>query len=130
MPAVQFRWHNILRTFAGFYRQPETRQAKSIFANIRDHLEQLKPCTCVHKFNSTILDNFSDFSILKGFDNDETPTTSNVKVTRQEYDFLRKCLEALNHLTQDREKSEALIKQGFLQTLMEIMKLFHSDVDM
>lgn len=102
-------------------------QAKSIIASIRDHLEQLKSSTCVHNFNSTIFDNFS---ILKGFGNDKTPTASNVKVTRQEYDFLRKCLEALYHLTQDREISEALIKQGFLQTLMEIMKLFHSDVDM
>lgn len=51
-------------------------------------------------------------------------------VLRQDYEFLRKCLEALNHLTQDSEIAEALLKQGFLSTLMEIMKLFHSDINL
>lgn len=103
------------------------RQAKSLIVDIRDHLDQLKTYPCLHKFNSTIFDNFS---ILKGYTNDKTQTATGVKVTRQEYDFIRKCLEALYHLTQDLELSEALIKQGFLQTLMEITKLCHDDVDL
>lgn len=103
------------------------RSAKSLIAEIREHLEQLKPCPCVHKFNATIFDNFG---ILKGYTMDTTKTAAGIKVTRQEYDFLRKCLEAIYHLTQDADVADALVRQGFLQTLMETMKLFHDDVDL
>lgn len=34
------------------------------------------------------------------------------------------------HLTQNIEVAEELLKQGFLQTLMETTKLFHDNVDM
>lgn len=67
------------------------RSAKSLIAEIHEHLEKLKPNPCLHKFNSTIFDNFS---ILKGYEMDTAKTATGIKVSRQEYDFLRKCLEA------------------------------------
>lgn len=57
-------------------------------------------------------------------------TSNGISVSRQEYDFLRKCFEALYHLTQEKEISKMLIQQGFLQILMELLKLFHADVNL
>lgn len=102
------------------------REPKSLITDIRDHLNRLKPCPCLQKFNSNIFDNYS---ILKDYK--YTNRTSNgISVSRQEYDFLRKCFEALYHLTQDKDISETLIQQGFLRTLMELLKLFHADVNL
>lgn len=102
------------------------REPKSLITDIRDHFNRLKPCQCLQKFNSNVFDNFS---ILNDYT--YTQKTSNgTPVTRQEYEFLRKLLEALNHLTQDKEISETLIQHGFLQTLMEILKLFHNDTNL
>lgn len=102
------------------------RQPKSLISDIHDHLNQLHPNQCLNKFNSTA---FDKFSILNGYKYSKS-TTSSVAVSRQEYEFIRKCLEALYHLTQDAEVAEALLKQGFLQTLMEVVKLFHADVSL
>lgn len=102
------------------------RQPKSLIYDIRDHLNQLHPNQCLNKFNSTVFDNFK---ILNGYHYSKS-TTNGVVVTRQEYEFLRKCLEAIYHLTQDAEIAEILLKQGFLQTLMEILKLFHADISL
>lgn len=102
------------------------REPKSLISDIKDHLNRLKPCQCLQKFNSNVLDNFN---ILKGYAYTNR-TYSGVPVTRQEYDFLRKCLEALYHLTQDKQVAEALIKQGFLPTLLEVLKLFHGDMNL
>lgn len=102
------------------------RQPKSLIFDIREHFNRLPPNRCLSVFYSTAFDNFS---ILKDY-NYTTSTSNGVAVTRQEYDILRKCLEALGHLTQDAEVAEALLKQGFLQTLMEVLKLFHSDVSL
>lgn len=85
----------------------------------------MEPNPCLNKFNATV---FDKFSILKGYE--YTKATSNgVGVSRQEYEFLRKCLEAIWHLTQDAEIAETLLNQGFLDTLMEILKLFHADIN-
>lgn len=102
------------------------REPKSLIYDIRNHLHLLEPCQCLHKFNSSVFDNFN---ILKGYEYSKK-TLNGLPVSRQDYEFLRKCLEALNHLTQDKEIAEALIKQGFLQTLMEVLKLFHADVNL
>lgn len=102
------------------------RQPKSLIYDIHSHLNQLKPHKCLNKFTSTVFDNFT---ILNGYEYSKS-MTNGVAVSRQEYEFLRKCLEALNHLTQENEIAEALLKQGFLSTLMELMKLFHSDINL
>lgn len=102
------------------------RQPKSLISDIQKHFSALQPNQCLSKFHSTV---FDKFSILKGYEY-TLATTTGVAVTRQEYDFLRKCLEALWHLTQDAATAEALLKQGFLQTLMEVLKLFHADVNL
>lgn len=103
------------------------REAKSLIGDIRDHLNRLKPCQCLTKFNSTV---FENFNILKSYTNVKASPSHAVVVSRHEYEFIRKCLEAVCHLTQEKEIAEALIKQGFLQTLMEILKLFHADVNL
>ncbi|XP_031640508.1 protein SERAC1 isoform X2 [Contarinia nasturtii] len=102
------------------------RQPKSLISDIHDHLKQLQPNQCLNNFNSRV---FNNFSILNGYIYSKS-TTNGVAVTRQEYDFLRKCLEALYHLTQDAKVAETLLKQGFLQTLMEVLKLFHADINL
>lgn len=56
-------------------------------------------------------------------------STNGIEVNKQEYENLRRCLEALFHLTRNEENNAALIKSGILSTLMEILKLFHNDVD-
>lgn len=99
---------------------------KMIIANIQNHLKQLPPNQCLSKLNSTV---FENFSILN--DNKNVKNTSNgVAVSRQEYDFIRKCLEALCHLTQNAEIAKALVDQGFLLTLMETLKVFHADLNL
>lgn len=103
------------------------REPKSLISDINEHFSRLKSSQCLSEFNSTVFDNFS---ILKGYKYSKTLSSSGVAVTRHEYEFLRKCLEALFHLTQKRETVEALIEDGFLQTLMEILKLFHADVNL
>lgn len=102
------------------------RQPKSLISDIHDHLNQLHQNQCLSKFNASVFDNFS---ILKGYVYSKS-TSGGVAVSRQEYDFLRKCLEALFHLTQDAKVAEALLTQGFLPTLMEVLKLFHADVNL
>lgn len=102
------------------------RQPKSLISDIHDHLHQLPTNQCLNNFNSMALNNFS---ILNGYAYTNS-TTDGVAVSRQEYDFFRKCLEALYHLTQDAEVAETLLKQGFLQTLMEVLKLFHADINL
>lgn len=77
-------------------------------------------------FKANALDNFS---ILKDYEYTTQVTSTGVEVTKQEYDHLRKVLEAIFHLTRNRDNSRTLIESGILITLMEILKLFHSDVD-
>lgn len=113
------RWFLPPRNF-GALRQP-----KSLIYDINEHLKQLEPNQCLNKFNSSV---FDKFSILKGYEYTRA-TTNGVKVSRQDYEFLRKCLEAIWHLTQDPNIADALLKQGFLDTLMEVAKLFHSDAN-
>lgn len=102
------------------------REPKSLISDVQDHLSRLHPNQCLTKFNSTA---FDKFSILNGYIYSKS-TSNGVAVSRQEYEFMRKCLEALYHLTQDTEVAETLLKQGFLQTLMEILKLFHADISL
>lgn len=107
------------------------REPKSLIFEIQQHLRRLEPNQCLMRFNTTA---FDKFSILKEYTYSKrihTPIDgSKVAVTRQEYEFLRKCLEALYHLTQDLDVAQTLLQHGFLQTLMEILKLFHADATM
>lgn len=103
------------------------REPKSLIYDINQHFSRLQPCQCLNKFYSNVFDNFS---ILKGYTYTKTLSPNGVAVTRQEYEFLRKCLEAIFHLTQRKETAEALIRLGFLQTLIETLKLFHADVNL
>lgn len=102
------------------------RQPKSLIFDIQNHLNRLQPNQCLSKFNSTA---FDKFSILKDYEYSKS-TKNGIAVTRQEYEFLRKCLEALSHLTQDQEIAEELLKQGVLSTIMEVLKLFHADINL
>lgn len=107
------------------------RQPKSLIYDIKQHLSHLEPNQCLTRFNTTAFDKFSilnDYTYSKSFSNHGGD--GGVAVTRQEYEFLRKTLEALYHLTQDIEIAETLLQHGFLQTLMEILKLFHADATM
>lgn len=104
------------------------RQPKSLISEIHDHLKQLPPNQCFSKLNSTVFDNFK---ILNDNKNNSTSAIPNgVAVSRQEYEFMRKCLEALCHLTQDTTIAKFLVQQGFLHTVMEVLKVFHADVNM
>lgn len=102
------------------------REPKSLIFDIREHLNRLTPCQCLQKFNSKVFDNFN---ILKGYEYSQR-TANGLSVTRLEYDFLRKCLEAIYHLSQDKNVSDEMIRLGFLKTLMEILKVFHDDINL
>lgn len=107
------------------------REPKSLIFDIRQHLSHLENNPCLTRFNTTAFDKFSilnDYTYSKATANDADG--GGIAVTRQEYEFLRKCLEALYHLTQDIDVANTLLQHGFLQTLMEILKLFHADVTM
>lgn len=106
------------------------REPKSLIFDIKQHLSHLENNQCLTRFNTTAFDKFSilnDYTYTKAAANDGG---KGIAVTRQEYEFLRKCLEALFHLTQDIDVAETLLQHGFLETLMEILKLFHADVTM
>lgn len=102
------------------------REPKSLIYEMREHLTTLKPCICLKYFQSNALDKFS---ILKEYEYTTDTSTKGRKVTKQEYDNLRHILEALLHLTRNKENNGPLIESGILTTLMEILKLFHSDYD-
>ena len=116
------------RWFLSPYAKNAVRQPKSIIAEIRDHIELLKPmCKCVNHFYSTA---FNKFSILKGYiDNRELQPFGKNQVTRQDLDCLKQSLEVMFHLTKDPATARHLIERGFLQTLMEIQKLFPSNTE-
>lgn len=112
------------------------REPKSLIFDIKQHLSHLEPNQCLTRFNTTAFDKFSilnDYTYSSATANDGNGGGGGgdgVAVTRQEYEFLRKCLEALYHLTQDIDVAKTLLQHGFLQTLMEILKLFHADATM
>lgn len=107
------------------------REPKSLIFEIKQHLSHLENNQCLTRFNTTAFDKFSilnDYTYSRATVNDGIG--GGIAVTRQEYEYLRKCLEALFHLTQDIDVAKTLLQCGFLQTLMEILKLFHADVTM
>lgn len=103
------------------------RVPKSLIYELREHLQKLHPCQCLDNFNKTVFDNFS---ILKDYEYSSKMSGSPMKVSRQEYEFIRKCLEALFHLTRNTDACRVLIDSGILVTLAEVYKLFHSDLKM
>lgn len=106
------------------------REPKSLIFDIKQHLSHLENNQCLTRFNTTAFDKFSilnDYTYSKAAAND---AGNGIAVTRHEYEFLRRCLEALFHLTQDIDVANTLLQHGFLQTLMEILKLFHADPTM
>lgn len=114
------RWFLPPRAF-GALREP-----KSLIYDLREHLSKLQPCNCLKFFQSN---SFDKFSILKGYEYNTDTTSKGRKVTKQEYDSVRRILEALFHLTRNRDNNVLLIESGILMTLMEILKLFHNDYD-
>lgn len=104
------------------------RQPKSIIAEIRKQIDLLKPCKCIDHFNGAAL---NKFAILKGYEDDPTYLPiRRCRITKQEYEFLKQCMEVMFHLTRDAESAKTLIKDGFLQTLMEVQKLFYYNNEM
>lgn len=114
------RWFLPPRQF-GVQREP-----KSLIVDIRTHLSKLDSCKCLTNFESTIFDHYK---ILNNYEYKTTITSKGVSVTRAEYEFIRKCLEAIFHLSRNADASNILIQSGILTTLMELLKLFHNDLN-
>lgn len=102
------------------------REPKSVISDFNDHLGQLKSCQCLANFYTSVFDNFK---ILKDYEYTKKKTSNGVPVSRQEYDFIRKCLEAIIHLTRTADVASTLIDSGILATLMETLKIFHNDLN-
>lgn len=103
------------------------RGPKCIISDFDRHLGQLKSCKCLNNFYLNVFDRFK---ILNDYLYTTKVTSNGTSVSRQEYDFIRKCLEALFHLTRTTEQANILIESGILATLMETLKLFHNDLNM
>lgn len=102
------------------------REVRSLIYDLKKHLEELKPCKCLANFNSSIFDHFK---ILDKYTYTTAISAGGASVSRTEYDFVRKSLEALFHLTRNADASAVLIRSGILTTLMEFLKVFHSDLN-
>lgn len=124
------RYNADIRWFVRTPAHGAIRQPKSLIVEIHNYIEMLKPCKCIQHFYGTA---FNKFSILKGYIDDRTAipynSTSNLPIKKEEFLFLKQCLEVMIHLTKDPQISETLIKLGFLQTLIEIYKLFHFNIE-
>lgn len=103
------------------------REPKSLISDINNHFSHLKTCKCLSNFYVNVFDNFS---ILNGYEYTIQSTSKGRAVSRQEYECIRKCLEALYHMTHTADSAETLIKSGILSTLIEILKLFHNDLNL
>lgn len=112
-----------VRWFIRPHTRGAVRQPKSIIREIRTQIDLLKPCKCIGHFYVTA---FNKYSILKGYTDDRSyQPFGQCKITKQEFDCLKQCLEVMFHLTRDQAAAQILIKAGFLQTLIEIQKLFY-----
>lgn len=103
----------------------------SLIAEMRALLERLPPCACVPHLRANVLNNFA---ILRGFradaaDSGRMQPVATCKITQPEFVVLTQCLHAMFHLTRDARRCECLVGEGFLQTLMEVYKLFHRNVE-
>lgn len=105
------------------------RHPKSLISEIRDQMELLRPqCRCVDHFFKAA---FNKFAILKGYmDDTALQSFGRCRITKNEFECLRQCLEVMVHLTRDVNVGRTLIGVGFLQTLVEIQKLFYYNNEM
>lgn len=103
------------------------RQPKSLIYELREQMAALKPSKCVNFFYGTVL---NKFNILKEFTyDDQWHPLAKCKINKQEMDFLKQCLEVLIHLTKDLDSVRTLINERSLETLMEIQKMFHQNLE-
>ncbi len=104
------------------------RQPKSLIYELSEQIIALKPNKCVNFFYGTVL---NKFNILKGFAyDDQWYPIESCKISKQETDILKQCLEVLFHLTKDLDAVRTLINERTLETLMEIQKLFSHNLEM
>lgn len=102
------------------------REIRSLIYDLKHHLEKLKPCKCLNNFNSSVFDNYK---ILDKYKYTTEVSSTITVISRTEYDFVRKSLEALFHLTQNPDACSVLIESGILTTLIEFLKIFHNDLN-
>lgn len=103
------------------------RKPKSIIYELREQIVALKLNKCVNFFCGTVL---NKFNILKGFTYDEKwYPVGMCKISKQEMEFFKQCLEVLFHLTKDADTVRTLINDRILETLMEVQKLFHLNLE-
>lgn len=108
------------------------RDPRSLIAEMRDHLERLRAGPpCVPHYRASVLGNWA---ILRGFDEDATQRRlqplARCRITQPEFVCLTQCLNVVLHVTRDVLRARELIGAGFLQTLMEVQKLFPRNVEM
>ncbi|XP_037039929.1 protein SERAC1 isoform X2 [Bradysia coprophila] len=117
-----------LRWFLPPRAERAVRQPKSLIYELRDQIAALQPNKCVNFFHGTVL---NKFNILKGFEyDDQWHPLDKCKVSKQETEFLKQCLEVLIHLTKEADVVRTLINERTLETLMEVQKLFHKNLEM
>lgn len=116
------------RWFLPAPRRGSVRQPKSLIAEIRDKINLLKPSPCIDHF---YVGAFNKFAILKGYIDDRgVQPFGRCQISKQEFDCLRQCLEVMFHLTRNVDAARTLIAAGFLQTLIEVQKLFFYNNEM
>lgn len=116
-----------LRWFLPPRAEGAVRQPKSLMYELREQIVALQPNKCVSFFYGTVL---NKFNILKGFAYDDQWYPLQVcKISKQETEFFKQCLEVLFHLTKDTDAVRTLIGERTLETLMEVQKLFQQNLE-
>lgn len=116
-----------LRWFLAPRAERAARQPKSLIYELRAQIDTLQPNKCVNFFYATVL---NKFNILKGFTyDDQWHPLAKCKISKQETEFFKQCLEVLFHLTKDLDAVRTLINERTLETLMEVQKLFQQNLE-
>lgn len=109
------------------------RDPLSLIAELRDHLERLPAGPpCVPHYRAHVL---GKWALVRDFVEDaheprRLQPLARCRITQPEFVFLTQCLNVVLHVTRDVQRARELLAAGFLQTLMEVHKLFARNVEM
>lgn len=116
-----------LRWFVQPKGRGSVRAPKSLIREMRRYMKGLNDCECVKHLRHNVL---NDFGIVRTYiDQKGHKPLSKRSITPQEFEFIVQCLHVFFHVTRDLKQAQKLIDRGFLQTLIEVQKLFHSNTE-
>lgn len=116
-----------LRWFIQPKGRGSVRSPKSLIREMRRFLNDLTDSECVKHLRRNVL---NDFAIVRTYiDNKAHKPLGQCSITPQEFEFIVQCLHVIFHVTRDLQQAQTLINRGFLQTLIEVQKLFYHNTE-